>query len=97
MSHVSMNVVLGFTSQELENGRVVPALAVTDVQFDIPKDHVDLKIHGNVIAKIADAFKVFFTSTIREEIIKTAKSTLFNEMPATINPMIAKTNGTFEA
>jgi len=54
----------------LPDGKTVPGFVVLSSSIDLPKDHIHITIHGNIIAKIADAFKSLFMGTIRDEIVK---------------------------
>jgi len=44
---------------------------VPKIEIDLPGDHVSVKIRGNIVAKIADAFKAKYMSDIRAQIIPT--------------------------
>jgi hypothetical protein len=51
------------------------------VLVDLPKDHISIHIHGNIVAQIADAFKSIFIGTIRDEIESNLRSTVKSELP----------------
>ena len=73
----------------MANGRVVPAFSVPNIYIDLPKDHLDIKIHGNVVAKIADAFKSLFKGTIRDEITKNLRDVVAKSLPPALNKIVA--------
>jgi len=93
VSHCSVSVTVGLTQQTLPNGKVVPAFTTPEVSIDLPKDHIDIKVHGNVIAKIADAFKSFFKGPMRDVITKTLKDELHRELPKALNGIVAQPKG----
>jgi len=93
VSHCSVSVTVGLTQQTLPNGKVVPAFTTPEVSIDLPKDHIDIKVHGNVIAKIADAFKSFFKGPMRDVITKTLKDELHRELPKALNGIVAQQKG----
>jgi len=73
ISQMSVSIKLQLTQQTLSNGKVVPAVKVLSTDVDLPKSGISIKIHGNVVAKIADAFKSLFMGTIRDQLIKQLK------------------------
>ena len=90
MSQVSVAVDIGLTQQKLSNGKVVPGFTTSGVSVHIPSDHMSIKIKGNIISKIADAFKSLFKSTIVHEIEKQLTSTINSELPKALNDILAK-------
>ena len=46
----------------------MPAFAVPSVELDLPIEHTTFRVRGNVVSKITDQFKVFYTNEILEEI-----------------------------
>jgi hypothetical protein len=60
ISHMTVDVTVGLTTQTLSNGKVVPGFTIPSVKVNLPKDHIKIKIHGNFAAKVADAFKSIF-------------------------------------
>jgi hypothetical protein len=64
MSQVNVAVNIGLTTQNLPNGKSVPGFTATGISVHIPSDHMSIKIKGNFISKIADAFKGLFKGTI---------------------------------
>lgn len=53
-SQMTVNVKLGMITQTLPNGKVVPAVSVVSSSVDLPKSGIKIKIHGDIVAKIAD-------------------------------------------
>jgi hypothetical protein len=47
---MSVSVQLKLIDQTLSNGKVVPAVQVVNVDVNLPKDHIDIHIHGNIVA-----------------------------------------------
>jgi len=74
MSHVTLRATVGVTTQKLPNGETVPAFNVPSVYIDLPKDHLSIHIHGNIVSKIANAFKSLFEGKIRDAITSNLKS-----------------------
>mmetsp|Transcript_1924 Transcript_1924/g.3333 ORF Transcript_1924/g.3333 Transcript_1924/m.3333 type:complete len:195 (+) Transcript_1924:32-616(+) len=65
ISHFTIEVTIGVTTQKLADGKIVPGFTVSNIKLDLPKDHIKIHIKGNVVAKIADAFKKLFLGDIR--------------------------------
>mmetsp|Transcript_31675 Transcript_31675/g.48471 ORF Transcript_31675/g.48471 Transcript_31675/m.48471 type:complete len:206 (+) Transcript_31675:267-884(+) len=93
MSHMTIKTVLSFTTQAMPDGRLLPAFNVEVEELDIPKDHIKIHIHGNVVAKIADAFSKLFKCPIRKQIIKDLKKILTEQLPPRLNKFIADHDG----
>ena len=91
--HVSINAIVGLTTQTLPNGKVVPAFTVPNVTVDLPKEHISIHIRGNIVAKIADAFKVLFVSTVRDQITAHLSERVKMALPPILNDIAAKQNG----
>ena len=64
-------------------------MKIVDSSVDLPKDHLHISIHGNVVAKIADALKGLFKGQIRDEITKQINAAIQKELPASVNKMLA--------
>lgn len=62
----------------------------------MPKDGIHISIHGNIVAKIADAFKSLFMGTIRDQITSQLRSTVIKELPPAINKILAQQQGVTE-
>lgn len=59
----------------------------------MPKDHISIKLHGNLVVKIASAFKSLFMGTIRDEITKALKDNLAKQLPPVLNKLVASQDG----
>ena len=70
ISNVSMEVSISLGSQKLPDGRMVPQVTVPDFKMVLPKEHIDIKIHGNVVVSFANSFKKFFINTLTGSITK---------------------------
>lgn len=66
VSNMAVGLKLGVTTQKLPNGKIVPAVKVLSTAVDLPKSHISLSIHGNIIAKFASLFKSLFMGTVRD-------------------------------
>lgn len=64
METVGIGLGLSFTTQTLPDGRVVPAVNSVDVNVDINRNDIDIKIWGNIWSDFASAFEIFFKSTV---------------------------------
>jgi hypothetical protein len=90
MSHVNVAVNIGLTSQNLPNGKTVPGISVSGISVHIPSNHISIKIKGNFISKVADAFKGLFKSNIVHTIEKELTKNLQSELPKALNSLLAK-------
>ena len=70
ISSMSVGLELEIITQTLSDGKVVPAVKVLSTSCDLPKDHISLSIHGNIIAEFASLFKSLFMGAVRDEITK---------------------------
>ena len=68
ISAMTVSVELEVEEQTLPDGKVVPSVKVLNSYVDLPKDHISLHIHGNLIASFAMLFKGLFMGTIRDQI-----------------------------
>jgi N-acetyl-beta-hexosaminidase len=66
----------------------VPGFLISDVKVDVPSKHIDIKIKGNFISKIADAFKSMFKSTIIHAVEKELVKNVQKELPKALNKVI---------
>ena len=82
---VFQSVELEVLEQTLSDGKVVPSVTVINSYVDLPKDHISLSIHGNLIAKFADLFKGLFMGTVRDQITNQVNNALRNSVPPAIN------------
>lgn len=96
ISSMAVNIELGITTQTLASGKVVPAVKFISSSCDLPKSHIHLSLHGNLISKFADLFKSLFMGTVRDEITKEINTNLKNAVPAAINKLIAEQKGETE-
>jgi hypothetical protein len=81
ISNVTLDVSISLGSQMLADGRMVPNISVPEVNLNIPKDKIDIKIHGNIIVAFANAFKSFFIHTMTGNIVKMVKNKIEGELP----------------
>jgi len=70
ISNITLDVSISLGTQKLADGRMVPNVTVPEVNLVIPKDKIDIKIHGNIVVAFANAFKSFFIHTMTGSIIK---------------------------
>ena len=96
ISHMSVDVTVGLTTQTLSNGKVVPGFTVPSVHVSLPKDKIKIKIHGNLCSQIADLFKSLFLGTIRDEITKNIKDQIQQQLPPTLNKLVSQSGGATE-
>ena len=73
ISNVTLDVSISLDTQPLADGRMVPKITVPWVYLDIPKDKIDIKIHGNMIVSFANALKSFFIHTMTGSITNMVK------------------------
>lgn len=96
MSEVNVALTIGLTTQKLSNGQTVPGFLISDVQVNIPSKHLDIKIKGNFISKVADAFKSLFKSKIVHEVEKELVKAVQNDLPKALNKVISDQHGSSE-
>lgn len=93
ISAMSVEVELEVTEQTLPGGKVVPSVKVLNTYVNLPKDHISLHIHGNVIADFASLFKGLFMGTVRDQITSQVNNALRNSVPPALNKLIAAQKG----
>jgi hypothetical protein len=93
ISAMSVSVELEVTEQTLPDGKVVPSVKVLNSHVDLPKDHISLHIHGNIIAKFASLFKSLFMGTVRDQITDQVNKALRDSVPPAVNKLIASQKG----
>jgi len=93
MDTVNIGMGLSFETQTLADGRVVPAVKAVDVNVDINRNDIDIKIWGNIWTDFASAFEIFFKSTVVGLIQDTITDTLTTTVPAFLNSELASTDG----
>lgn len=93
MSQVSVALKIGLTTQTLSNQKVVPGFSISDVKVSIPSNHLDIKIKGNFISKVANAFKGLFKKTIVHEIESNLVKEIQKELPQALNKVVADQQG----
>lgn len=96
ISNFTVKCTVGLTTQTLPDGKVVPAFSTPYIYFDLPKKHISIHIHGNVIANIAESFKKLFMGTIRDEITSSLNSVIKKELPPALDKLVAKQKGQTE-
>jgi hypothetical protein len=89
ISDMSVSVELQVEEQTLPDGKVVPAVKVLNSHVDLPKDHISLHLHGNLIAKFASLFKGLFMGTVRDQITDQVNKALRDSVPPAVNKLIA--------
>jgi len=92
ISDMSVSVELEVEEQTV-GGKVVPAVKVLNSYVNLPKDHISLHIHGNVIADFASLFKSLFMGTVRDQITGQVNNALRNAVPPAVNKLIASQKG----
>lgn len=45
---MEVDVTVGLTTQKLKNGKVVPGFTIPDVNVNLPKDKIKIKIKGDL-------------------------------------------------
>jgi hypothetical protein len=92
ISAMSVSVELEIDEQTV-GGKVVPAVKVLNTYVNLPKDHISLHIHGNLIADFASLFKSLFMGTIRDQITNQVNNALRTAVPVAVNKLIASQKG----
>jgi len=86
---MSVSLELEIETQKLSNGNIVPSVKVLHSSVNLPTDHIDLSIHGNCIAQIADLVKGLFMGTVRDQITGNVNKALRDSVPPALNKLIA--------
>ena len=94
MDTVNIGMGLSFSTQTLDDGKVVPAVSAVDVLVDINRDDIDIKIWGNIWSDFASAFEIFFKSTVVDLIQDTVRDTLTTTVPELLNSEMKTMDGT---
>lgn len=93
METVGIGMGLSFGTQTLASGKVVPSVRAVDVNVDINRDDIDIKIWGNIWSDFASAFEIFFKSTVVQGIQDAVTSTLTTTVPDYFNSFVATQGG----
>jgi len=84
---------LSLDTMTLVDGRLVPSITTVDVDTDIDRWDIDIKIHGNIWSDFASAFEVFFVGSVVDAINDGIKSGLEVGIPTFANEFFTKTDG----
>ena len=96
LQRLKLQVGIGFTSQKLLDGRILPAITTVDVQFMISEQDIQVHLHGNVWSEFAGSFISFFKGPMIK-LIETSNQKAINiALPAAVNQAIQDTNGNME-
>lgn len=57
---------------------------VVDVKISIP-DEIDITIHGNIFAKLAETFKALYRNTLREQMERHLEQRIRDQFPRVLN------------
>lgn len=93
MDTVAIGMGLSFGTQTLANGSIVPSVSAVDVNVDINRNDIDIKIWGNIWSDFASAFEIFFKSTVVQGIQDAVNDTLSTTVPDYFNAFIASQQG----
>ena len=96
MTDVAINLKVQIEEQTLPSGRIVPAVKVISSSVDLPKDHITLDLHGDIIIEFASLFKSLFMGTVRDTIVNEINNALQKEVPPALNGLIADQKGETE-
>jgi len=96
ISDMSIGLKVQIEEQTLASGKVVPAVKVVGSSVDLPKDHVSLDLHGDIIMEFASLFKGLFMGTVRDQIVSQINSALQKQVPPALNGLIADQKGETE-
>lgn len=95
MNTIEIDVGLAFSTVTLKDGNVVPKVSAVDVQCNINRFDLNIKLFGNFATDLASLFEVFFVGTVADVIEDTVKLTLKRGVPLVTNRIIQGTNGQF--
>ena len=80
-------------TQQMLDGRTLPAIQTVDVQFLISEQDIQVHLHGNVWSEFAGSFISFFKGPMIK-LIETSNEKAINiALPLAVNQAIAATDG----
>lgn len=93
LQRLKLQVGIGFSTQQLLDGRTLPAITTVDVQFMISEQDIQVHLHGNVWSEFAGSFISFFKGPMIK-LIETSNQKAINiALPTAVNTAIQNTNG----
>lgn len=78
---------------QTHNGKVIPAFAVSSIDFDMSKNQMSFSLHGGLIAKIANLLKGLFKGVVVSQINKQVPNQIKSQIPKVLDNLVDKTNG----
>lgn len=96
LNKIEISLGIDFVTQNLTDGRVVPALRSVDVVVDIDRNDLKFHIQGNIWTDMASVFIPFFKGTVIDLITSTVTDALDTTVPAVANTALAATDGMTE-
>lgn len=84
---------LSFSTQTLEDGRIVPKITGVDIKVDIDRFDINIKLGGNIWADLGSMFEVFFVGTVAGMIEDDIKLTLSTGIPEVSNKILRYSDG----
>ena len=96
LQRLKLQVGIGFTTQKLLDGRILPAITTVDVQFMISEQDIQVHLHGNVWSEFAGSFISFFKGPMIKLIETSNQKAITLALPTAVNQAIANTNGSVQ-
>mmetsp|Transcript_33278 Transcript_33278/g.43827 ORF Transcript_33278/g.43827 Transcript_33278/m.43827 type:complete len:457 (+) Transcript_33278:60-1430(+) len=96
LQRLKLQVGIGFTTQKLLDGRILPAITTVDVQFMISEQDIQVHLHGNVWSEFAGSFISFFKGPMIKLIETSNQKAITLALPTAVNAAIANTNGSMQ-
>ena len=96
LQRLKLQVGIGFTTQKLLDGRILPAITTVDVQFMISEQDIQVHLHGNVWSEFAGSFISFFKGPMIKLIETSNQKAITLALPTAVNQAIASTNGSLQ-
>lgn len=93
LQRLKLQVGIKFMTQQLLDGRTLPAVQTVDVQFMISEQDIQVHLHGNVWSEFAGSFISFFKGPMIK-LIETSNEQAINiALPLAVNQAISATEG----
>ena len=93
LQRLKLQVGVGFATQKLLDGRMLPSITTVDVQFMISEQDIQVHLHGNVWSEFAGSFISFFKGPMIK-LIETSNQKAINiALPLAVNSAINLSKG----
>jgi hypothetical protein len=96
ISDVVLNTTFKVETQQLSDGRKVPAFSIADFKIGFPDEQMSILIQGNIETKVSQKFKKVFLSELAGQIEEGLKISLQTRLIPQLNFIFSETRGYIE-